>query len=342
MNKVVIHRAGGHDRLTLEQHPSPTPAPQEVLIAVEAAGVNYADVIVRRGLYATAKKYVGWPITPGFEVAGTVAALGAGVAGLAVGDPVLAVTLFNGYSTEVAVPRHQVFPIPAGFTVPEAAAFPAVFITAWYGLTDLAHPRPGETILVHSAAGGVGSSLVQLGKIAGCTVVGVVGSSHKVDFVRDLGADHVIDKSTQDLWAEAERIAPDGYHVVLDANGVATLKQSYGHLAKGGKLVVYGFHTMMPKGGGTNWLKLALGWLRTPRFNPLHMTTANRSVLSFNLSDLFARTDILGDAMGQLVAWADAGQLRPPKVTPFPLERVAEAHAALESGRTTGKLVLLT
>ncbi len=341
VRKVVVHAPGGFDELRIETHPDVDPGPGEVRVAVEAAGVNYADCVVRMGLYESAKKYVGWPITPGFEFAGRVDAVGDGAEGLAPGAEVFGVTRFGAYASSVVVPRRQVFPRPAACTVEEAAAFPAVHLTAWYALFELAHPRPGSTLLVHSAAGGVGGALVQLGKIAGCRVVGVVGASHKLEVARALGADAVIDKSREDPWREAERHAPGGYDVVLDANVVSTLRGSYEHLAPGGRLVVYGFHSMLPRGRGTpRWTKLAWDWARTPRFDPIRLTGANRSVMAFNLSYLFDRTDLLDEAMTRLLGWLAEGRLRPPRITRFAFDRVADAHRALESGETTGKLVL--
>ncbi|MCB9594788.1 MAG: zinc-binding dehydrogenase [Sandaracinaceae bacterium] len=340
--KVVVHRAGSYDRLGIETAPTAKPGPREVRIDVRASGVNYADVIVRMGLYASAKELVGWPITPGFEVAGVVSAVGAEVDDLEVGARVLGVTLFGGYASSLVVPRHQVFAIPDALSFVQAASIPAVALTAHYALFELAHPRPGARVLIHSAAGGVGLSLVQMAKIAGCEVVGVVGGSHKVETAKAHGCDHVIDKSKQDLWAEAERISPRGYDVVLDANGVATLKDSYEHTRRAGKLVVYGFSTMMPKTGGRpNYLKLAADYLRTPRFNPLDMTNESRSVLAFNLSYLFDRTDILEEGMRDIMKWIEEGKLRPAPATEYPLAKVADAHRDIESGKTVGKLVLI-
>lgn len=342
LRKVVVHKAGGHDRLTIERGAPPVAGPGEVLIEVRAAGVNFADTTVRMGLYASAKEFVGWPITPGFEIAGVVIATGDGVDDLAVGAEVFAVTLFGGYSSHVMADRRYVFPKPAGVSFEQAAAMPAVFLTAWYALFELAHPRPGQKVLVHSAAGGVGGALVQLAQIAGCEVTGVVGATHKVAAVEALGAAHVIDKSSRDLWREVGRLAPDGYDVVLDANGVSTLRQSYEHLRRAGKLVVYGFHSMLPKQGGRpNWPKLAIDYLRTPRFNPLEMTNESRSVLAFNLSYLFDRLAILDEALGDVARWLADGRIVPPPVTTYPLADVARAHADIESGTTVGKLVLL-
>jgi NADPH:quinone reductase-like Zn-dependent oxidoreductase len=339
---IVVHRPGGHDRLAIEASPDPRPGPGEVCVATEAIGVNYADCVVRMGLYESAKRYVGWPITPGFEVAGRIVAVGRDVRDASVGDEVMAVTRFGGYATHVVVPRTQVFARPPSLSMQEAAAFPTVHLTAWYALRELVRLRRGMRVLVHSAAGGVGSALVQIARIAGCEVVGVVGSSTKIDAVRALGADHVIDKSRGSLFRDAERISPSGYEIVLDANGVSTLRGSYEHLAPTGRLVIYGFHSMLPKTGGRpRWGKLALDWMRTPRFSPLAMCGENRSVLAFNLSYLFERADLLAEAMGELGAWLADGSLRKVRVTTFPFEKVAEAHAAIESGTTIGKLVLL-
>ena len=290
MKKVVIEQAGSYEKLKLKEFPDPRPGKGEVLIETRACGVNFADCIVRMGLYSSAKEFVGWPITPGFEVSGVVTALGDGATKFSLGQKVMAVTLFGGYTTHSVVPEDRVFSLIEGLDFAQAAAMPAVFLTAYYALFELAHPRKSDFMLVHSAAGGVGSTLVQLGRLAGCHVVGVVGSATKVDYVKSLGANAVIDKSTQDLWKAAEKCTPGGYDLILDANGVETLDQSYQHLSNGGKLVVYGFHSMFSKGRGKpDWLKLLWDYWRTPRFNPLQMTKGNHSVLAFNLSYMFGK-----------------------------------------------------
>jgi NADPH:quinone reductase-like Zn-dependent oxidoreductase len=293
------------------------------------------------GLYASAKHYVGYPVTPGFEVAGSVLATGNGVTGLPPRTPVMAVTRFGGYATRLVVPHHQVFKRPASLPPEQAAGFPAVSLTAWFALFELAHPRPDEILLVHSAAGGVGGMLVQLGRVAGCRVIGVVGAPHKVEAVRALGAEAVIDKSAQELWREAERLAPGGYDIVLDANGVTTLGQSYRHLAPIGRLVVYGFHSMLPHHGGVpGKLRLVWDYWRTPRFSPFSLTTRNRSVLGFNLSFLFDKQTLLQSGLRQLLQWLEEGRIAPPRVSVYPFDRVADTHRDLESGQTVGKLVL--
>jgi NADPH:quinone reductase-like Zn-dependent oxidoreductase len=343
MKKIVIERPGGHRQLKIKEFPEPRPQKNEVLIEVSAAGVNFADVFIRLGLYKSAKEFVGWPITPGFEFSGKVLDCGDDVSDLEIMTPVFGVTLFGGYSSHICVPREQVYPIAedSKFTADEWAAFPTVFLTAYHGLFQNFVLRSQMTILVHSAAGGVGSALLQLGKIADCRMIAVVGASHKVKTALACGADVVIDKSRQDLWLKVEETCPSGCDVVFDANGPATLKQSYNHLAATGKLVVYGFHSMLSKKRGpAKTINLAIQYLRIPRWNPLKMTGENKSIISFNLSYLFHRTDMFKEAMQDLLKWVDQGKIKMPPLQAFPFDKVAEAHRALESGTTVGKLIL--
>ncbi len=341
LRKIQIDRPGGYDALKQVQAAIRPPGNGEVLIEVRACGVNYADGIIRMGLYASAKQLHGYPITPGFELSGVITAIGAGVTEFAVGDAVLALTLFGGYTSHITLSIDRVFRKPGNLSFAQAAALPTVFLTAWFMVREQVLPKSGDVWLVHSAAGGVGSALCQLGRLHGCRVVGVVGSAHKRNDALAMGADEVIDKSTQDLWREAERLAPGGFQAVFDANGVSTLKQSYAHLAPMGKLCIYGFASMLPRDGRLNWLRLAWDWLRTPRFNPLDMTQSNRSVLAANLSFLSAHAGLLTAGMRELLALFEAGRLQPPPVTANALDDAAKAQAAIESGKTTGKLVLI-
>ncbi len=340
LRKIQIDRPGGYDALKTVQAPIRPPGEGEVLVEARACGVNYADGIIRMGLYASAKELHGYPITPGFELSGVVTAIGPGVTQFAVGDAVLALTLFGGYASHITLPAERVFRKPANLSFAQAAALPTVFLTAWFMVREQVQPKAGDAWLVHSAAGGVGSALCQLGRLHGCRVIGVVGAAHKRADALAMGADDVIDKSAQDLWREAERLAPGGFQAVFDANGVSTLAQSYAHLAPMGKLCIYGFASMLPRDGRLNWLRLAWDWLRTPRFNPLDMTQSNKSVLAANLSFLSAHAGLLSAGMHELLALFEAGRLQPPPVTAYALDDAAKAQAAIESGKTTGKLVL--
>jgi NADPH:quinone reductase-like Zn-dependent oxidoreductase len=266
---IQIPRAGGHEQLTLVELPSPEPRAGEVHVAVEAAGVNFADIAVRMGLYQSAKDYVGWPIIPGFEFSGTVRALGAGAQAFSLGQAVFGVTRFGGYASEISVPEAQLFPRPSDWNTSEAAAFPTAYLTAWYALRELSKLRPGARVLVHSAAGGVGGAATQVAVACGARVTGTVGSAQKIDTARQAGAEHVIDKSQADWHDQTKELVPQGFDVVLDAHGAESLRHGYAQLAPAGRLIVYGFHGLLTRGKDRpSYLKLALGYLRTPRFNP--------------------------------------------------------------------------
>ncbi|MBW2429237.1 MAG: zinc-binding dehydrogenase [Deltaproteobacteria bacterium] len=343
MKKIVIERPGGYHRLKIKEFAAPNPQDNEVLVEVSAAGVNFADVFVRLGLYKSGKEFVGWPITPGFEFSGKILQCGSGVSEFAESTPVFGVTRFGAYASHLCVPEHQVYAIPQNsrFTSDQWAAFPAVFLTAYHGLFHNIVLRPEMKILVHSAAGGVGGALLQLGKIAGCRMIGVVGAGHKVETALDYGAEIVIDKSRGDLWAKVREHCPDGFDAVFDASGPATLKQSYQHLAPSGKLVSYGFHSMLSiRRGVANYFKLIYDYFRVPRFNPLNMTRDNKSLIAFNLSYLFHRQELIKESMSDLMKWVAEGKIKAPALQSFPFASVADAHRALESGDTVGKLIL--
>jgi len=169
----------------------------------------------------------------------------------------------------------------------------------------------------------------------------VVGAAHKIDHARATGATEVIDKSSGPLWPAAQRFASEGFDAVFDANGVETLRQSYAQLAPTGRLVVYGFHSMLPRSGRLNWLTLARDWLRTPRFNPLSMTRDNKSVLAANLSFLQSHAPSLRQGMLWLLERFERGELQPLPVETWPLRDAAKAQQRIESGQTIGKLALI-
>lgn len=342
MRRVIVRKPGGTRALVIETAPEPTPSSDEVCVEVRAIGVNFADLVVRMGLYGSAKKYAGWPIVPGFEVSGTVRSVGERVTSFRAGDAVIGVTRFGAYSTAICIPEAQVQPLPRGLAFSAGATFPVAFLTAWYALVELSRLRPGYVVLVHSAAGGVGSALIALAKRAGCRVLAVVGSTHKVAAVEALGADVVIDKSRERLWPAVERAAPEGCHVVLDANGSETLRESYAHLRPMGRVIVYGFHGLLRRGSDRlNPLHALAGLLRVPRFNPLKMVEKNTGVLAFNLSYLFDELPLFREAMSELMTALERGELRLPPVTELPFDEVARAHELLHSGTTIGKVALV-
>lgn len=341
VRKVQIDKAGGYEQLRVVDVPAQRLEAGEVRVATRGIGVNFADCVVRMGLYQSAAEYVGWPITPGFEFSGIVQELGAGVDSLQVGQQVMGVVRFGAYASEVRVPRAQLRELPNGVSLEQAGAVPVAFLTAWYALRELCKLRPGMRVLVHSGAGGVGLAAIQIARACGCDPIAVVGASHKRQVAEEYGAHAVIDKSRSDLWSELRGVAPEGVDVVLDPNGSETLQRSYDSLRPMGRLVVYGFGSMLVRGRGKpSWPKLVRSYLATPRFQPLRLTNENKSVMAFNLSYLFDSLHIMSEAFDELFGWFGSGALRPLPVQEFDLEAVAEAQRALESGSTTGKLLL--
>ena len=341
MKKIVVRRPGGFSRLRLEDCAEPEAGPGQVVVETRAIGVNYADCVARMGLYKSARQFVGWPLTPGFEFAGVVTAIGTGVTTLTPGTRVMGVTRFGAYAERLAVSSELVFPLPDSVSFERAGAFPVAFLTAWYALFELGNARAGTTVLVHSAAGGVGSAACQLARDAGARVLGVVGSAHKREHALSQGALEVVDKAREPLWQAAAKFAPDGFDLVLDANGASTLRKGFEHLAPMGRLIIYGFSSMMSHGGVANPLRLLIQYLRTPRFHPLEMIDRNVAVFAFNLSYLFEKHELYRKVMLELLRKVAAREIAPLAVTPYALADAPAAHAALQSGRTLGKLVLV-
>lgn len=334
MKRVVVRRPGGHDALELVEERDPVPAAGEVLVRVRAAGVNYADTIVREGWYEAAKGL--YPLTPGFEFAGTVEG---DAGGFAHGERVFGFTRFGGYASRQAVAPGRLRRMPADWSFADCAGVPAVHFTAYHALHQVAKVSAGETLLIHSAAGGVGVALLQQARLAGCRAVAVVGSPAKAEVARAYGADAALVRGP-DLWAQADAAAPGGFDAIFDANGVTTPRPGFRRLKAGGRLVIYGFAEMFPRGGRPSRLSLALNWLRVPRFSPLEMTGTNRSVMGFNVVYLTERDELAREGFDAISGWMESGALAKAPVAEFPVERVADAHRALEAGTTTGKLVL--
>lgn len=358
--RITIDQPGSYERLRLETVAELPAVPSgHVRVRVHAAGVNMADACIRMGLYSSQKLYAPFPMTPGFEFAGEIDRVAPDVVdalqrdrALAVGSECFGVTLFWAYAEFVVVPYRQLFRRVPSWSLPQLAGFPAVFLTALYAIRKCAHVERGARTLVHSAGGGVGLALCQLLRALDCVVVGVVGAPHKVAAAKLAGATHVIDKSAAGaaLWAQIEQLVPNKFDAVFDANGVETLRASYEHVAPGGTLVVYGFHTMLPTTGGDvqlwsaplAFLRLAWNWLRSPTIDPMTLTTANRSVSGFNLSFLFDQIALFETYMGEMVGMMERGEIKPLPVQTFELADVGSAHRAIESAQTIGKLVLVT
>jgi len=324
-----------------------------VLVKVSHFSVNYADVCIRWGLYESALRFVGWPIVPGFDFAGEVVWAGK-QSGFRKQEKVFGFSLFGAYSSLLLVPGRQIRKTPGAGRISQAiaAGIPAVAATALHAIS-LAGGWPSEiktsnrAALIHSAAGGVGSMLIQMCKIRGFNpIVAVVGRSHKVDYCLHLGAHHVIDKSSSDLWARAQIISPSGFSAIFDANGVDTLAHSFDHTALCGHLVIYGFHSNIPKAKAfinpLEWLRVILKMAQMPKFDPMALVLESKTIAVFNLSFFSSEHELIAQYMEQIIAWIDEGKITLPDVQIFAMDDIHKAHELIQSGKSVGKIVIST
>ena len=338
MRQAVITRYGTPDVLQLREGPDPSPGPGEVRIRVRAAGVNFADVLARLGLYPDAPKP---PMVVGYEVAGVVDAVGPDVMGLSEGDRAVALTRFGGYSDVVVVPAAHCFTCPAELSDAEAASVPVTYLTAALGLYKMAGLASGDTVLIHNAGGGVGIAATQLARLRRATVIGTA-SAFKHAALRTFGVDHLIDYTTANVADEVRTITRGrGVDVILDPIGGKSFVDSYRMLAPLGRLVMFGLSAAAP-GERRNLWKAFRAWMANPRFDPMSLINRNRGVFGLNVGHLWDERPQLVPLMDMLLAELRAGRLRPVVAKTFPLENAADAHRFIQSRSNIGKVVLTT
>ena len=338
MRQVVIVRHGAPDVLQVREAPDLTAGRGEVRIAVRAAGVNFADVLARLGLYPDAPKP---PVVVGYEVSGIVDAVGPDVIDHRKGDHVLALTRFGGYADQVVVPASFAFAIPDAMADADAAAIPVNYLTALIALYRMANITAGETVLIHGAGGGVGIAATQLARLRGATIIGTA-SSAKHDAIRQQGVNHAIDYRQADVISEVRRLTNGrGVDVVLDPIGGRNFADSYGLLAPLGRLVMFGVSSIAPGERRSLWRALTT-LARMPTFKPLSLMNGNRGVFGLNLGHLWDERRQLTEAMTLILREVGADRLRPIVAQTFPLERAADAHRFLQSRSNIGKVVLTT
>lgn len=313
MQAMVIDGFGGVDRLHPAELPVPAAAAGEVLIRIAAAGVNPVDWKIREGHLAALFPH-RFPLIPGWDAAGTVAAVGADVADFAVGDHVWAYcrkpTVQGGtYAEFVVMTARDVAPMPVQLDFQHAAAMPLVGLTSWQALFDTAGLISGQSVLIHAGAGGIGSVAVQLAKSAGAKIVATAGSANRA-YVRDLGADHVVDYTAGDFVSAVRVLFPDGVDVVFDTIGGDTQQRSYRVLRRNGFLVSI---------------------VDEPR---------EEEAAGFGVRAAFVFVSPNGGQLRKLAAMVDAGDIRPPEISVMPLFEAAEAQRLSQQGHVRGKIVL--
>jgi synaptic vesicle membrane protein VAT-1 len=336
MRQAVITRHGLPEVFEMREGPDPLPAPGELRIRVRAAGINFADILARLGLYPDAPKP---PLVVGYEVAGIVDSTAPDVTGFSIGDRVVALTRFGGYSDVVVTRAAHCFHIPEGLSDAEAAAVPVNYLTAAIALYKMAALAPNETVLVHNAGGGVGIAATQLARIRRATVIGTA-SAMKHDALRSFGVEHTIDYRHADVADEVRRITRGrGVDVILDPVGGNSFTQSYRMLAPLGRLVMFGLSAAAP-GEKRSWWRALQAWAATPRFNPLSMINRNRGVFGLNVGHLWDEHAHLAPIMDLLLGELRQQRLQPVVAKTFPLDRVADAHRFIQSRSNIGKVVL--
>ncbi|MEU0392558.1 NAD(P)H-quinone oxidoreductase [Streptomyces sp. NPDC006208] len=324
MHAITLPEFGGPDALVWAEVPDPVPGAGEVLVDVVASAVNRADVLQRQGFYEPPP---GASPYPGLECSGRIAALGPGVSGWSVGDEVCALLAGGGYAQKVAVPVGQLLPVPDGMDLTTAAALPEVTSTVWSNVFMIAHLRPGETVLVHGGASGIGTMAIQLAKAVGARVAVTAGGPGKLDRCAELGADILIDYREQD-FVEEIRKATDGAgaDVILDIVGAKYLDRNVQALAISGRLAVIGL-----QGGIKGQLNLAN--LLTKR--------AAITATSLRARPLGEKAAIVAAVREHVWPLIAAGRVRAVVDRAVPMQDAAEAHRALESGTHVGKILLI-
>jgi NADPH:quinone reductase-like Zn-dependent oxidoreductase len=338
MRQVVIRRFGAPDVLEMRELSDPSPGAGDLRIRVRAAGINFADILARLGLYPDAPKP---PMVVGYEVAGKVDAVGRDVVGFAPGERVIALTRFGGYSDVVVVPVTQAFHFPDELSDSEAAAVPVNYLTASLALYRMAALAPGETVLVHNAGGGVGIAATQLARLRRATVIGTA-SAFKHDALRSFGVDYAIDYRHANVAEEVKKLTKGrGVDVILDPIGGRSFTDSYRMLAPLGRLIIFGLSAAAPGERRSTW-RAFYAWLSTPRFNPMSMINRNRGVFGLHIGHLWDERRQLAALMEMLISELSAGRLTPIVARTFPLERAADAHRFIQSRANIGKVVLTT
>lgn len=336
MKAVVIPAYGDFDVFRVEERNDPEPGQGEVLIRVRAAGVNFADIMARLGVYPDAPKL---PMVVGYEVAGDVEKTGEGASGFKAGDKVFALTMFGGYAEKVMAPVESVRHIPPGLDYETACAVPVNYLTAYHSLIYMGNLKPFETVLIHSAGGGVGTAAVQIARSVGSKVIGTASPAKK-EYLRQLGVENVINYLEEDFAAKVmELTGGKGADVILDSLGGEQVMKNYRCLAAAGRLITFGMFSIV-KGDRKSMSRAMREVLKTGRFHPLRLFNDNKAVIGVNLNHLAARKDIISYEMDKIIELIKQGHVRPCVDKIFPLEEAGEAHRYIQERKNKGKVVL--
>ena len=338
MRQVWIEKFGRPEVLRLREAADPLPGPRQVRVRVEAIGVNFADVMGRLGLYPDLPPK---PVVPGYEVSGKVDAVGAEVEPDWIGRDIIALTRFGGYADTVCVPEVQLATRPADMSAPQGAALPVNYLTAWQILEVMGGLRAGQTVLIHSAGGGVGIAALQLAKRIGAVTIGTA-SGGKHDALKRLGLDFAIDPSKEDFEKRVKEYTRGrGVDLALDAVGGKSFRQSYRSLSATGRLAMFGL-SAAASGKRRSWLRALWTAARMPwfEFTPSRLINENKGVFGVNLAHLWDEIERVNGWLDALLQCWNRREIAPLISATFPLDKAADAHHYIQDRKNVGKVIL--
>ncbi len=336
MRQVFITRHGAPEVLQVRESDDPVAGKGQVRIRVKAAGINFADLMARMGLYPEAPKP---PCVIGYEVSGEIDQLGEGVVGFSLGERVFGMPRFGGYTDCIVLPATNVLKMPAKMTFEQAAALPVVSLTAHHMMLGNGNLRRNSKVLIHSAAGGVGLAAIQIAKTRDCEIIGIA-SANKHEFLRSLGVQHCVDAAGE-LVPQVRAIVGDaGVDLVLDPVGGRSWADGFSLLAPAGRLVCFGFSAAVG-GEKRSIFRALMAFLRVPKWSPMQLMESNRTVSGTNMLALMDQLDLLIPQFEELIAMFDSGQLDPRVDKAFPFAEAAAAHQYLHDRKAKGKVLLV-
>ncbi|HEU4558651.1 MAG TPA: zinc-binding dehydrogenase [Longimicrobium sp.] len=336
MRAIVLDQHGGPGVLRVREAPDPVPGAGEVRVRVEAIGVNYAEILSRKGMYGWAPPM---PYTLGMEATGTIDMLGPGVEGRAIGERVIVGAQHGAYAEKIVVAERQALPAVPGFSTEENAAIAVNYLTAWVALMEMARLRPTDRVLVTAAAGGVGTAAVQIATRFGCATVGLAGSDEKLAQIRALGAESAANYRRADFQERlGDAAGAERFDVVLEVVGGEVFRAVWPVLAPFGRVVVAGFASLsLQKWNPLSWLRT---WRDLPRADVRTLAPASAGLMATHIGYLLDDPPRLTRIWGELMAFVGAHGIRPVVGATFSFDDMSEAHRLMESRRSVGKIVV--
>src|SRR2546430_2117712 len=337
MRQIVTTKNGGIEVLKVQEKPDPQAKAGEVVVKVKAAGLNFADILARQGLYPDGPPK---PCVMGYEVAGTVEAAGDEASRALIGKSVIAMTRFGGQAELVSAPITQIFAKPETLTFEQGAAIPTNYLTAWALLVTMGALKKDEAVLIHNAGGGVGLAALDIAKHIGATTYGTA-SAGKHEFLKARGLDHAIDYRKQDwLPVLMDLTKGRGVELVIDPLGGKSWKKSYRALRTTGRMGVFGMSTASAS-GIKGKLRAMKALAQTPRLQPLGLMNRNKGVFGLNLGHMWGEGENVAGRTREIMRGVAEGWIRPHVDRAFPFDQVADAHRYIEGRKNIGKVVLV-